>query len=89
MRFLSMVLMIFLLTASSAMAKEGIVSDTGDTVLVEDSTIFNEGDTIPVFDADGTQHDLQVISVTDTEESTSVEFIDAETGDAKTIEFLK
>ncbi|HEY5363321.1 MAG TPA: hypothetical protein VIJ49_03900 [Aestuariivirga sp.] len=83
-------LLTFLMLASSpAMALDGIVTDTGDEVTVDDGTVFTEGANISVFDADGTEHDLQIMRVADTDDSTTVDLIDSDTGDAETIEFMK
>ena len=89
MRYLAALLTFLVVTASLARAMDGIVSDTGDEVTVDDGTVFTEGASISVFDADGTEHDLDVMRVVDTDDSTTVDVIDSETGDAETIEFMK
>ena len=89
MRNLAALITLLVLATSPAMAMDGIVSDTGDEVTVEDGTVFTEGAIVAVFDADGTEHDLQVMRVADDADSTTVDLIDSETGDAETIEFTK
>ena len=89
MRYFGTMVTVLLLSAGPALAMDGIVSDTGDSVTVEDGIVFHEGDTVAVFSEDGTEHDLQVMAVTDNTDTTSVDFIDESTGDAKTIDFVK
>ena len=89
MRYVTALLSFLVLASSPAIAMDGIVSDTGDEVTVDDGTAFTEGAIIAVFDADGTEHDLQVMRVADADDSTTVDVIDSETGDAETIEFTK
>ena len=89
MRYLAAMLTFLIMTASPALAMDGIVTDTGDEVTVDDGTVFTEGASITVFDADGTEHDLEVMRVADSDISTTVDVIDSETGDAETIEFTK
>ena len=89
MRYFAIVLTVLFISAGPARAMDGIVSDTGDSVTVEDGIVFHEGDTVAVFSEDGTEHDLQVMAVTDNTDTTSVDFIDEGTGDAKTIDFVK
>ena len=89
MRYFGIMLAVLLLSAGPALAMDGIVGDSGDSVTVEDGIVFHEGDTVAVFSEDGTQHDLQVMAVTDNTDTTSVDFIDEATGDAKTIDFVK
>ena len=89
MRYLTALITLLVLATSPAMAMDGIVSDTGDEVTVDDGTVFTEGAIVAVFDADGTEHDLQVMRVADADDSTTVDVIDSETGDAETIEFTK
>lgn len=87
--FSTLLMTLSFLAATPAQAMDGVVTDTGDIVTVEDGTVFTEGDSVTVFDSDGTTHTFQVMAVTDTPESTSVDFIDEESGDAKTVEFSK
>ncbi len=89
MRYLFALMTALALTASPVLAMDGIVIDTGDAVTVDDGTAFTEGATVVVFDADGTAHTMQVMSTTDGEGSVNVDLVDADTGDAKTIEFIK
>ena len=89
MRYFGTMVTVLLLSAGPALAMDGIVSDTGDSVTVEDGIIFQEGNTVAVFSEDGTEHDLQVMAVTDNTDTTSVDFIDEATGDAKTVDFIK
>ncbi|MDP8996442.1 MAG: hypothetical protein M3O03_05490 [Pseudomonadota bacterium] len=89
MRYLTALFTFLALATSPAMAMDGIVSDTGDEVTVDDGTVFTEGSSISVFDADGTEHDLQIMRVADDADTTTVDLIDSETGDAQTIEFTK
>jgi hypothetical protein len=89
MRYVTALLSFLVLASSPAMAMDGIVSDTGDEVTVDDGTVFTEGASITVFDADGAEHDLEVMRVSDSDISTTVDVIDSETGDAETIEFTK
>ena len=89
MRYVTALLTFLVLASGPAMAMDGIVSDTGDEVTVDDGTVFTEGAIIAVFDADGTEHDMQIMRVADTDDSTTVDVIDSETGDAETIEFTK
>lgn len=87
--FSTLLMTLSFMAASPAHAMDGVVIDTGDIVTVEDGTVFTEGDSVTVYDADGTTHTLQVMAVTNVPESTSVDFIDEESGDAKTVEFTK
>ena len=89
MRYLAALITLLVLATSPAMAMDGIVSDTGDEVTVDDGTVFTEGASITVFDADGGEHDLEVMRVSNSDISTTVDAIDSETGDAETIEFTK
>jgi hypothetical protein len=89
MRYLIALFTLLVLATSPAMAMDGIVSDTGDEVTVDDGTVFTEGATIAVFDADGTEHDMQVMRIVDADDAMTVDVIDSETGDAETIEFTK
>ena len=89
MRYLTALITLLVLATSPAMAMDGIVSDTGDEVTVDDGTVFTEGSSISVFDADGTEHDLEIMRVSDADVSTTIDVIDSETGDAETIEFMK
>ncbi|MEO9168984.1 MAG: hypothetical protein ABI230_11325 [Aestuariivirga sp.] len=89
MRYIIALFTLLVLATSPAMAMDGVVSDTGDEVTVEDGTVFTEGSDVSVFDADGTEHDLQVMRVADNGDTTTVDLIDSETGDAQTIEFTK
>ena len=89
MRYVTALFTFLVLASSPAMALDGIVTDTGDEVTVDDGTVFTEGASITVFDADGTEHDLQIMRVADADDSTTVDLIDSDTGDAETIEFMK
>jgi hypothetical protein len=89
MRYLVVLFTTLVLAAAPARAMDGVVSDTGDAVTVEDGTVFNEGDTVTVYDADGGAHDMQVVGVTDGDDSVSVDVVDNDTGDSKTIDFVK
>jgi len=89
MRYLFALITALALASSPAFAMDGIVTDTGDAVTVENGITFSEGATVVVFDADGTAHSMQVMEATDGPDSISVDLVDADTGDAKTIEFMK
>ena len=89
MRYLIALLTVLALSASPALAMDGIVTDTGDSVTVDDGTTFAEGGVVVVYDADGVAHNMQVVGAVDAADSVSVDLVDADTGDAKTIEFVK
>ena len=89
MRYLMALLTVLVFATTPAKAMDRIVTDTGDVVTVDEGTTFTEGDLVPVYDADGTEHDLQVMSVTDAADSTTVDFVDADSGDPETVQFPK
>lgn len=86
MRFAFMTIALLSLTGS-AFAMDGVNTDTGDAVTVDDGTVFTVDTVIPVFTADGDEMDLTVQKVTPGDKSTTVDFIDAESGEEATFEF--
>ncbi len=87
MRFAVVVIVAFLGLTSSAFAMDGVNTDTGDVVTVDDATVFTVDAVIPLFDADGDEIDLSVLKVTPGDEITTVDFLDPDTGDDATFEF--
>jgi uncharacterized protein YxjI len=75
--------------ATPAFALDGVNIATGDTVTVADGTTFTEGDTLPVFDADGNQTDYIVQAVKDVDQAIDVDLADVDSGDVTTFEFAK
>ena len=90
MRLTLSVLAISLLAlASPAFAMDGVNVDTGDTVTVDDGTVFKVGDAIAVYDADGTEMDVEIQAVNESNTAIDVDIVDPDSGDAATIEFSK
>ena len=89
MRYLTALFIVSILTIAPAKAMDGVVTDTGDIVSVDDGTTFSQDATVIIYDADGGPHDVQVVAATDNGDTVSVDVVDAETGDARTIEFTK
>jgi len=88
MRFSFFALAAFLI-ATPAFAMDGVNTDTGDAVTVDDGTVFNVGDTVAVYDIDGNELDLQIQAVNDTSTALDVDFVDPDSGETSTIEFTK
>ncbi len=88
MRF-SFFVLAALLVASPAFAMDGVNMDSGDSFTVDDTTVFNVGDSIALYDADGNEVDLQVQAVKDGGDVLDVDFVDPDSGDQATIEFTK
>ncbi len=86
MRF-SFVMIAFLGLTSLAFAMDGVNTDTGDTVTVDDGTVFSIDDIVPVFNADGDEMDLTVQKVTPGDKIVTVDFINIDSGEATTFEF--
>ncbi len=74
---------------SPAFAMDGINTDTGDAVTVDDDTTFSVGDIVTLYDAEGTEMSVEIKSVTDTDTAIALEVIDQDSGDAASIEFTK
>jgi hypothetical protein len=92
MRFISAAsatLLAITMLALPAKAMDGVNVDTGDTVTVDDGTVFKVGDTVSMFDSDGNEFDVEVQAVTDKDTSISVDVVDPESGDGATVEFKK
>jgi len=89
MRYFVALMTIFLMSTTPVLAMDGYVSDSGEAVTVEDGTVFEEGTAVVVYNAQGVEHNMQVMSVNEEDESITVDLVDEDTGDAKTIEFVK
>jgi hypothetical protein len=86
---ISLLALAALLIATPALAMDGVDLDTGDAFTVDDTTTFNVGDTVAIYDADGNELDLQVKAVKDLGASLDVDFIDPDSGETTSLEFTK
>ena len=75
--------------ASPAFAMDGVNTDTGDAVTVDDGTTFSVGDFVTLYDADGNEMSVQIQAVTETATAIDIDVTDQDTGDAASIEFTK
>ncbi len=75
--------------ATPVFAMDGVNTDTGDAVTADDGTVFNVGDTVTLYDADGNEMTVQVQAVKDTGDALDVDVVDNDSGDSATIEFTK
>ncbi len=74
---------------SPAMAMDGVNTDTGDAVTVDDGTEFTVGNVIALFDADGNEMDIEIQAVNDKGDAIDVDVVDQDSGDTATVEFSK
>lgn len=90
MRFaLPALILAALALATPARAMDGVNLDTGDTITTDDNTVFNVGDVIAFYDADGNEIDVQINNVKETNDATDVDVTDQDTGETATFEFAK
>ncbi len=75
--------------ASPAFAMDGINTDTGDTVTVDDGTVFKVGDIVTLYDTEGTEMSVEIKALSDTGTAIDIDVIDQDSGDAASIEFTK
>ena len=75
--------------ASPALAMDGVNTDTGDAVTVDDGTEFTVGNVIALFDADGNEMDVEIQAVNDKGDAIDVDVVDQDSGDTATVEFSK
>ncbi len=86
MRYIFVMIAFFGLT-HSAFAMDGVNTDTGDAVTVDDGTVFTVDAIVPVFNADGDELDLTVQKVTPGDKVVTVDFLNVDSGEASTFEF--
>jgi hypothetical protein len=75
--------------ATPANAMDGVNLDTGDAVTVDDNTVFNVGDVIALYDADGNEIDVLINNIKDTPDATDIDVTDQDSGETATFEFSK
>ncbi len=75
--------------AAPAFAMDGVNTDTGDAVTVDDGTVFMVGDVISLYDSEGNEMSVEIKAVNDTTDSLDIDVTDQDTGDSATIEFAK
>ena len=75
--------------AAPAFATDGVNTDTGDAVTVDDGTVFRVGDVVTLYDAEGNEMNVEIKAVNDTADTLDIDVIDQDTGDSATIEFTK
>jgi hypothetical protein len=68
---------------------DGVNTDTGDAVTVDDGTEFTVGNVIALFDADGNEMDVEIQAVNDKGDAIDVDVVDQDSGDTATVEFSK
>ena len=86
---LSVLAISILALASPALAMDGVNTDTGDAVTVDDGTTFSVGAFVTLYDADGNEMSVQIQAVTETATAIDIDVTDQDTGDAASIEFTK
>ena len=86
---LSVLAISLLVLASPAVAMDGVNTDTGDAVTVDDGTTFKVGDLVTLYDADGNEMSVEVQAVSETDTSIDIDVTDQDSGDATSIEFTK